>query len=97
LQLWKSAEQIFGRLVGRAVVLVVRFQTAIDDQHKACAWRCVGALNVSWLYGFILGRLSRLCHSDILLVEINIFVQVGNSEEKAFIALCKNRVMQRLM
>jgi hypothetical protein len=70
LQLWKSAEQIFSGVIGRTVIIVLRFQATIDNQRKAGAWRSVGTLNISWLYGFILGRLSRLCHSDILWLKL---------------------------
>src|SRR5215212_3380980 len=65
LQLWKSAEQIFSGLIGRAVIAVLGLQMAIDNQREAGAWSNVSTLDVSWLHSFVIAQHKRLCHSDV--------------------------------
>jgi hypothetical protein len=65
MQFWKSAEQIFSGVIGRAVIVVLALQMAIDNQREADAWSNISTLDVFWLYSFVVARDSRLCHSDV--------------------------------
>jgi hypothetical protein len=71
MQFWKSAEQIFSGVIGRAVIVVLALQMAIDNQREADAWSNISTLDVSWLYSFVVARDSRLCHSDVPWREIS--------------------------